>query len=262
MLKFLLFWVFTEDYYDRLPQEKDFWLLLALQRILKMMVTSLVEVYGVDRRLEGITGVLWQAKVKLLEKNEEEKDVQTGENKDGMVTREGSPEQSGSFITLGAPHIKQEPGAPSSSHGLLDTTLFARTIKSEVDDGYQRVGDQDDDAASDVSNDSVERMIRQAKVSQEDNRRRAQLASEGDKEPASHGRRLYEAPKLYHTLVVCALGLLYLRAPILLPDLRRWVRNGQLPYMSAHAHLPERLLENLAGNQKKVLQARVCFSIH
>lgn len=261
---------------------------MALQRILAMQVKCLVEVHGVDRRLETITGILWQAKAKLLERNGEGKAKnQVEETRDGMITREGSPADAAtSSLPRNHSIIKEEPGDSSS---FLDTAAISGMMpKSEESDpgitwdggergaaARKREREDDDhhekgpgikdvrkgsvDAGSEQSTDSIfERMILQAKASQEESRRKAQLLSQSEKDQsAGLPEHLYDPPKLYHTLVVCALGLLYLRAPLLLGDLRRWVRNGQLPYMSAHAHLHQRILENLAAGHKKVLQARV-----
>ena len=49
--------VFLADYFDGLPQHKEFWMLLALQRIFQMQVKCLIVDYKVDPRLEVVIAI-------------------------------------------------------------------------------------------------------------------------------------------------------------------------------------------------------------
>ena len=121
----------------------------------------------------------------------------------------------------------------------------------------------DDDGQSEGGSEtSFDRMIAQSQQRGKELRLETQKkARELARKELEATQHFYRQPKLYHTLVVCALALMYLRAPIMLSDLRRWVRNGQLPYMSAYAHLPERFMQQLGENELKTLKARVCTTI-
>jgi len=63
--------------------------------------------------------------------------------------------------------------------------------------------------------------------------------------------------RLRDTLAICAVAFLVLRIPILLSDLRRWARNGKIPYFSAFYSLPKEMREKISPAQKSSLLTKV-----
>lgn len=284
------------DYYDSLPQHKEFWLLLALQRILKMQVKCLINDYGVDPQLEvfiifrdllsladlpnililplslsnpqNVAGMLWQAKVRLLELPMESSSSSL--TKPEPFSRQGSlapdPSQQEDL-----PPPPQTPGnwllkRPQSRADDLDDSFLGESSHSPLNTPSQRgkggISKDVDGDGEDDDEDAIELVILKSQQRvKEMEEAKTRLQQEQEKKAQEAAQQFYSQPKLYHTLVTCALALMYLRVPILLSDLRRWVRNGQLPYMSEYVHLPERLLSLLSENQRKTLQARVLFSL-
>ncbi|RHZ67832.1 hypothetical protein Glove_299g47 [Diversispora epigaea] len=69
--------------------------------------------------------------------------------------------------------------------------------------------------------------------------------------------------KLSYLLCILHLGCIWMRFPVLMSDIHRWVNSGRLPFLVIHRELPERLKKILRGKfLVKLFQVRLLNSVY
>ncbi|RUS28677.1 hypothetical protein BC938DRAFT_481577 [Jimgerdemannia flammicorona] len=70
---------------------------------------------------------------------------------------------------------------------------------------------------------------------------------------------------LQFSLILCYLGCVWCRAPVLLADLHRWALNGKIPYFTAYLNLPQEMREHFHvthWNQLELRRFTSCALMH
>jgi hypothetical protein len=67
----------------------------------------------------------------------------------------------------------------------------------------------------------------------------------------------YDRVFVSDTLVILYLALMYIEFPVMLTDIRRWVREGWLPYLNTIQHMSSKALNHIMGKKKNMIYIQV-----